>query len=266
MLAAAQRSLASRWLGAALGVFFIVAIFLTGRRKFLLEIMMFLPVLLILLAHFRIGGRRMVRVVSLLALGGAGIAVFGMLTDDTITRLGEASLRGEGSVVDATLGRFYNLTFGAFEYVIEANGIFGAGAGSGSQGAQHFGGGAESVGLAAEGGAGKVLAELGVPGLLAFIWIAVATVAAMWASLDETRKRDAQSALLTAGLVAFLASNAVVFVSAHQAFGDLFVLLLIGWAVGFVLASRRWSTNAVRDSFHGTAAPATGYVSARNLR
>jgi hypothetical protein len=44
---------------------------------------------------------------------------------------------------------------------------------------------------------------------------------------------------LAYGLVAYLIANAAVFSVATQAFGDLFVLLMLGWATGFLLALPR---------------------------
>jgi hypothetical protein len=41
------------------------------------------------------------------------------------------------------------------------------------------------------------------------------------------------------GLVAFLAANSALFLVAHQAFGDIFVLLVIGWFSGFIIAYPR---------------------------
>ncbi len=73
---------------------------------------------------------------------------------------------------DAT-DRASPMTIESFGWVVAQNGPMGAGAGTGSQGAQHFGGGAEIVGGAAEGGLGKIVAELGFPGFFLIVWFAV---------------------------------------------------------------------------------------------
>ena len=41
------------------------------------------------------------------------------------------------------------------------------------------------------------------------------------------------------GLVAFMAANIPLFVVATQVFGDLFVLLILGWIFGFTVAIHR---------------------------
>jgi len=50
------------------------------------------------------------------------------------------------------------------------------------------------------------------------------------------------------GLVAFLAANGAAFSVATQAFGDLFVLLTLGWTLGFLLALPVLAKRAMRSS------------------
>lgn len=126
------------------------------------------------------------------------------------------------------------MTVDMFEYVIAQNGFFGSGAGTGSQGAQHFGGGAVLVGAAAEGGLGKVLAELGVPGLILLAWIMTAAVRYIWKAADKVRG-DENVAALSYGVLAFLMANAIVFTTAHQIFGDVNILTILGLLLGVLL-------------------------------
>ena len=128
------------------------------------------------------------------------------------------------------------MTIDMFEYVIAQNGFFGSGAGTGSQGAQHFGGGAVLVGAAAEGGLGKVLAELGVPGLLLLVWILAAVGAYVWKAAARIRG-DENVAALSYGILAFLAANGIVFTTAHQIFGDVNILIILGLLLGILLRS-----------------------------
>ena len=46
-------------------------------------------------------------------------------------------------------------------------------------------------------------------------------------------------AVLIYGLVSFIPSHAVVFVTAHQVYGDPFVLLVLGAFIGFAMSARR---------------------------
>lgn len=130
--------------------------------------------------------------------------------------------------------RFLLMTGGMLLYVIDRNGFFGSGAGTGSQGAQHFGGGSVLVGSAAEGGLGKVLAELGVPGLILLLWLVVSAGRYVYAAAKHI-KPDESVATLAYGIIAFLVANAVVFTTAHQIFGDVNVLLTLGLLAGILL-------------------------------
>jgi hypothetical protein len=241
------------WFCAALALFFFGAVLLTGRRKFLVEIAIFLPIVLMLFYKFKLGSAKYLSGVLVATVIGVGLAASGIATDDTVSSFRGANLRGQerGETVQGELfDRVYLMTIETFPYIVERNGIFGSGAGSGSQGAQYFGGGDELVGAAAEGGLGKILAEVGIPGLLIFIWLGIKIISYVWKTLDQVSKGDPSIARLTMGLAAFLAANGMVFVTAHQVYGDLFVLLIIGFVLGFIFAIRRL-TQPKRPSVDG---------------
>ncbi len=92
--------------------------------------------------------------------------------------------------------------------VLEQNGPLGSGAGTGSQGAQYFGGGSELVGLGAEGGLAKIVAELGLPGIALILWLALGLGRYFWAIIKQVRQSDVERASLTFGLIAMLVANA----------------------------------------------------------
>jgi hypothetical protein len=142
------------------------------------------------------------------------------------------------------------VTIDSFQWVILRNGIFGSGAGTGSQGAQHFGGGANIVGDAVEGGLAKVLAELGVPGLVLLLWLVVGFVRYIWSILmyiTHSKDVDPTQSKLIFGLAAFLMTNGVVYIIAHQVFGDPFVLIVLGFFLGFVLAMPKMAMRKTDD-------------------
>ncbi|MEZ5582505.1 MAG: hypothetical protein R3F37_06910 [Candidatus Competibacteraceae bacterium] len=130
-----------------------------------------------------------------------------------------------------------NLGVRSLQWAWYRAGFFGVGVGAGSQGAQHFGGGA--VGGAAEAGLGKVMSELGIPGLLVVIFLIWAFARHFWRNLKLLNQMSFGLSLLLFGLVAFLAANFAVFTSAAQIYGDPFVLLILGSCAGFVLAAPR---------------------------
>lgn len=223
----------------ALALFFVGAVVLTGRRKFLLEIFIFFPILWLLLLRFRIAAGRILYLFFALAVASVVVMATGVAESDTREAFEAPVVRGRDRT-DEIFERIENLTFGAVPHIVDANGLFGSGAGSGSGGAQYFGGGEDRVGLAAEGGLGKVLAEIGIPGLLVFFWLGFRLILHMWRTLGAASRGAPEAARLTMGIAAFLMSNAVVFIGAHQAYSDPFVLLMIGSCLGFVLASHRF--------------------------
>jgi hypothetical protein len=143
------------------------------------------------------------------------------------------------SVFADSFERLEHMTILQFEWVLRHNGFFGSGAGTGAQGSQYFGGGAHLVGGAAEGGLGKVLAELGVPGFLALCWLGVVLARILVDRARRARELPLEEAVPRYALLAFLPANAAVFFTAHQVFGDPFILILLGWMSGAVLALPR---------------------------
>jgi hypothetical protein len=221
-------------LSGILIVFFGVAILLTGRRKFLMEIFIFVSIYVVLLIWLRKSALQSV-IVLILTMASTFLVFTYAVPDDFNSGIGSYYQRGASVQKDAT-GRASLMTIDSFQYVIAQNGLFGSGAGTGSQGAQHFGGGAEIVGYAAEGGIGKVLAELGVPGLALLLWLMVSLARYIGSILKHVKNDDSVRAKLTFWLLSFQAANASVYVIAHQIFGDIFVLVILGFSLGFILA------------------------------
>lgn len=232
-----------RWLKWATGgliMFFWGALLFTGRRKFIMEIFVFLCVYggLLLLLRRKASKTALTSFLLMIVIGVAALGYVFLVPDDFKASIDPYYERGATVRVDAT-DRASLMTIESFNWVLEQNGIWGAGAGTGSQGAQHFGGGADIVGGAAEGGVAKVLAELGVLGIALMIWLIISLAKYFWTIVQEVRHAGFARASLTYGLVALLVANAFVFITAHQIFGDLFVLSLLGFLIGFVLATPR---------------------------
>lgn len=237
VMVVSARTRGTYWFAAMLVPFFLGAVALAGRRKFFGEILVFVVIYAAVLIYFRRGSARLHATAIIMAiLLGVGSIASGWFSDSPTERLRRSEIAG-AQVAEEGVLRIYRNSIDAFQYVVDVNGVFGSGAGTGSQGAQHFGGGEEIVGLAAEGGLAKVLAELGVPGLLILVILLAALARYVWLVLGVLAREDLQLFRVAAGLVAFLGANMVVFVSAHQAYGDPFVLLILGWLFGFVVAA-----------------------------
>lgn len=218
-------------------LFFWGALLFTGRRKFIIEIFIFLCVYGGLLLFVRSKTTKLATAAFLLMIG-LGVALTGYVffaPEDLQAGL-EPYYERSARVGSEANDRATGMTVESFGSVLEQNGPWGSGAGTGSQGAQHFGGGGELVGLSAEGGLSKILAELGLPGLGLILWLAIALARYFLAIIREVKKADFGRSSLTFGLIAMLVANAFVFVTAHQIFGDPFVLSLLGFLIGFVMA------------------------------
>ena len=222
---------------------------LTGRRKMLIEIIVFLSVYFFFVAWLQRGMARLAMVLLIMgAIGYIGILGFvdpdlvsrersqSMSLDDDEPRLGSYAERGKSVFADLP-ARVNALGVQPIRWAVYRHGWLGAGLGTGSQGGA--GQVAEAYGVnraAAEGGLGKVTMELGLPGLFMVVWLVTALVKHLRQQIQDTARLSPVHARQSYGLVAFLVANAAAFSVATQAFNDLFILLILGWALGFLLA------------------------------
>ena len=212
----------------------LVACFFTGRRKFLVLFGLFL----VFVALFGLRKHVYAQVFSVAV--GAVATAFGFMTlaaDEDRVRGATPYLERLEQLTEEAPDRFSGVGIASLKWVYLKNGVFGSGAGAGSQGAQHYGGGSTVTGAAAEGGLAKVLAELGVIGLVVVGLVILAFVRSLWEShgtlADDDKSEHAQLFIVVA---AFLAANFATFIIAHQIFGDPFVLVILGLAAGVLLA------------------------------
>jgi len=182
----------------------------------------------------------LMRLALIFATGVAAASVGYIYLASDVTATNVLPYYARGASVQQDVGeRVSVMTIESYQYVIAQNGVLGSGAGTGSQGAQHFGGGTRVVGGAVEGGFAKVLAELGVPGLVLLLWLAISLARYLWSVLSVTKEGDPQLSKLALGLLAFLVTNGFVYAIAHQVFGDPFILIILGFFLGFVMAMPR---------------------------
>jgi len=211
------------------------ALLVTGRRKYLVLVAVFMLLWASLSMRHRRG--RPIVAVGLLALAVlAAVALTGEVagtgSKSEILQRHMARVAWGGSQAG---GRFENLALTSLPIVVAENGVLGSGAGTGSQGAQHFGAGARVTGAASEGGLGKVLAELGLPGLLLTAWLAWALARSALRGLHDLRVAALSATDVASGLCAMLAANVLTFSLGHQVYGDPFVLCMLGLLSGALL-------------------------------
>ena len=212
---------------------------LTGRRKTVIEFAVFISTYFILWMIFE-------KRVGKLAISGlttatlAGYAVLtGQLRDGIPGQVDVGSVdysvyvERSQAVFQEAPTRFVELGIAPIMWAYDSFGIFGAGLGVGAQGTQHFGG--EGQG-AAEGGLGKITLELGIPGLFVMGWFAIVVFRQLWRVMRAASRHSLRMGRLSFGLFSFLVANVAGFSVATQAYGDLSILLILSWTLGFLFA------------------------------
>ena len=139
------------------------------------------------------------------------------------------------TVFEDVPSRFVELGIAPIMWAYDSFGPFGAGLGAGSQGTQYFGRSGDIAG-AAEGGLGKITLELGIPGLFLVGWFVILIFDYLWRIMRDASQVSPRIARLSYGLFSFLVANIAAFSVATQAYGDIFILLILSWTLGFLLA------------------------------
>lgn len=242
MLTSLRRATLKRFLTAMIVVLFLIAVgLLTGRRKIVVQLAVFVCAYSLLWAIFE----KRVGKLAIILLTTASMAVYMGLAaeveDDVLVQSYKTDIdyslyveRTQRVFQDAP-SRFLELGIAPVMWAYESFGLFGAGLGSGTQGTQHFGGGGQDMG-AAEGGLGKITLELGVPGLFVMTWFGIAVFRCFWRIMRAASRHSLRIGRLSYGLCSLLVANVAGFSVATQAYSDLFLLLILGWTFGFLLA------------------------------
>ena len=210
---------------------------LTGRRKMVVELMVFVGAYGILWIILQ---KEVAKLGVILAIAGVigSASLVGQLNEREYTTdnvsydvyVGRAK-----TVFEDIPSRFVEFGIAPIKWAYDSFGFFGAGLGVGTQGTQYFGGGGAIAG-AAEGGLGKITLELGIPGLFAITWLAISILRHLWRIMRAASEISPRIARLSYGLFGFLVANGAAFSVATQAYGDLFILLILAWTIGFLLA------------------------------
>ena len=224
----------------------LTAVIITGRRKMLVEVVLFTSLYFYLLILLRRGAIKLAFFILIIGIFlSVGTTLYSTEpSDQTREYLVKHNLnpyveRGATAFPEAG-ERFQKLGLSSVHWAIQNTGIWGVGAGVGSPGSQHFGGGWATGGGAIEGGLGRITAELGIFGLGLALWLGVATFRYLVKIYKSLKGSDVRLVTLTYGLISFLAANVPVYIVAAPAYGDLFVLLMLGWILGFIFAIPRF--------------------------
>jgi hypothetical protein len=217
---------------------------LTGRRKALVLAATF-GVLYPILLRFSANNQSLTRLQqALLLIVGSGV-MFSLIAFTAPFLLEDLDPVAEGFLARASttwgdLGeRATQLGLGSLEWASNRAGWLGFGVGAGAQGAQYLDVAAaqSAVGGAAEAGSGKLLVELGLPGMGAVAVLLFQLGKLLIQNCRVTAAFLPREGIICCGLTSFVAANIPVFLVASQIYGDPFVLLILGLSVGFILAS-----------------------------
>ncbi len=228
-----------RILAALLTTLLIGAVLLTGRRKMIMELVLFTMFYVSLLWFIRTTQNRF--------LFGSFIVVAGLiiwfsfehLFPDVYQDQFDLYLQRGATVFEDAPERLSSLGLGSAQSAIHRVGWLGAGIGLASQGARFFSDLpiASIVGGSSEGGLGKVLVELGVPGLIVMVWLIAAIGRNLYLILEFCAPADSRIAHILVGITAFLMANIPTFIVASQVYGDLYVVTLMGLFLGTFFAA-----------------------------
>mgnify|MGYP003591002454 CR=1 FL=1 len=219
----------ARWSWIVVGVWGVLNIWLCGRRKMLSMVPIFLGAYLLLIFRFK-NFRRFftvtATVVLMLGLGWYFISSF--YHDEAVeafylTTLTEAESRVETHGYRTVLS------------TIHQAGFWGYGLGMSQQGVHNIA--AEKPRLYQEGGPGKLLAELGIPG--AVLFLALGAVLFITAYQLIRRERREESFYISAGILSLLLANLASAVVSAQIFGDPLVAFLLAILTGLMLSGGR---------------------------
>ncbi len=213
-------------------VLLMTSIILTGRRKMILQIVIFSALYFPLLRYYQ--DRLSSRFISVSVIGIISLlSIYWFLPSFEGTQYDLYLARGVSVFEDAG-SRFSTLGLGSIKWAYQIHGVFGGGLGVATQGSQHFVQG--NVGGAGEGGIGKLVSELGIISLVVIAWLGITFAKHLHRCIALVAKATPSKLPFTIGILAFLLANVPTFIVASQVYGDLFVLLVLGFLAGSLFA------------------------------
>jgi len=225
-----------RWLVLA-GSLAVISLF-TGRRKAIVQFVVFIGLFLLLVNRYGSSSNRRQLLGGVVVAAGLASLVFVLEPSEFLGGdFGEYVDRA-GSAPRDLLDRFNALGLNAFQRGLEISEGIGLGVGTLAQtGAANIGQVQIASGTyVSESGIGKLVAELGVPGLIVLLGLFWGLTQTLLRNLSLLRLLPPQTAVFEIGLLAFALSNLPFFSSAAGVYGDPFVLILCGISFGSVLA------------------------------
>ncbi|MFO0075325.1 MAG: hypothetical protein ACK531_03500 [Cyanobacteriota bacterium] len=226
----------------ALGTGFAFLTILTGRRKALVLVLSFAAIYLLLFSRRASPASRERILTSILGIAGISYATYSFLL---IGLLGEnfgEYLNRSISVQNDLTSRFDDQGIKAALRAFEISDGIGLGAGAAATtGGINLGGVAKasirSLNYVSEGGGGRVIAELGIPGMIIITVLLFMLGMLIFRNFRMLKQLPQQSALLMVGMLSIILANIPSFFTAAQLYGDPFVLIILSICMGSYLAT-----------------------------
>ncbi len=213
---------------------------LTGRRKAQVLILAFVAIYLLLFSR-RASPASKERVISSV-LGVALIAypLYAFLLSENLgENFGEYTNRSL-TIQEDLVERFDSQGIGATLRAIQVSDGIGMGAGAGASTGGLIQNAArnaiQSVAYVSEGGGGRLILELGIPGIVILGVILVLLGLVLLRNFRLLKQLPQSTSALLMGLMSFALANVPAFFSAAQLYGDPFVLILMSLCLGSFLA------------------------------
>lgn len=219
----------------------VFALLVCGRRKMVYMLPVFAAA--VMYAYWWAGRRGRMLVVGLVLVVPVALASF------AIDLLGEDSTHVR-YYTEESRGTFESLQGHGIGSVIETvrqEGFFGQGLGFATPGAHHVP--APRPRVWQESAPSRLVAELGVPGLLAFLYFVIRLGLACWrVTIDQLRRGTAYGGICS-GLFGFLVANTGSLTVSGQILADPFVAGWLGIMAGLILAVPRLPPDPGMDRF-----------------
>jgi hypothetical protein len=241
---AATMGAASRKSGTQTGLLlmslgFAFLTILTGRRKAIVLVLTFAAIFILLLFRRADPAFRDRFVSSLLGTTGIAYILFTLVIVGALGRNFGEFFNRTLTTGDDLGARFEGQGLGAIFRAIEVAQFFGFGVGAGAQTGNlqvTANRGITSLGYVSEGGGGRLIVELGVPGLILILVLIWFFALAFYRNFSLLRYLPNQASILLLGLSSFGIANIPSFITASQLYGDPFVLIIMSICLGSFLA------------------------------
>jgi len=227
-----NKTLRASWPWMAVATWGFFNALLSGRRKAVYAIVVFVVVLL-----WRYTRRLTTAQFISFVLAGVLMAV----VVSRVSSSEESSVYTKGTAVTKT--EVFQRLEGGFFDTIDQFGVMGAGLGTATQGVRHLLGRDVNVGWQ-EGGLGKLTIELGVPGLLAAI-LFTAVLLRLLIRISWFPDEPHTTKLIRCGLLAMVMANIVGFLVSAQAYSDPVLTLGTAFFLGCLMATPSFEERAV---------------------